>query len=177
MQSEPKIAAVNGFEIRAATREDLPEINRVYDIAREYMARSGNPSQWSGGYPQAGLLDSDIEKRQLFVISANKNICGVFAFIIGIDPTYVEIEDGMWLDDESYGAIHRIASDGKHRVIFRTCLGFCLEQIDRIRIDTHADNAKMQTVLLKNGFAKCGIIYVCDGVSSHSPRIAYQYVK
>ena len=31
--------------------------------------------------------------------------CGVFAFIIGDDPTYQVIEDGGWLNDNPYGAI------------------------------------------------------------------------
>jgi predicted GNAT family N-acyltransferase len=50
-----------------------------------------------------------------------------------------------------------------------------LEQTDNIRIDTHADNAKMQALLEEHGFEKCGTIYVHDGISEHSPRIAYQY--
>jgi RimJ/RimL family protein N-acetyltransferase len=45
-----------------------------------------------------------------------------------------------------------------------------MAQIPNIRIDTHRDNAIMQHLLEKNGFVKCGIIYVEDG----SPRIAYQ---
>jgi RimJ/RimL family protein N-acetyltransferase len=166
-----------GFEIRAANRDDLSKINRIYDAARQYMERSGNPLQWSGGYPWPDLLDRDIEKQQLFVMSVGKELCGVFAFMIGVDPTYVEIENGAWLNDEQYGAIHRIASDGRHRGIFRACLDFCLEQIDSIRIDTHTDNTKMQATLLENGFVRCGTIYVHDGVSDHSPRIAYQYAE
>ena len=166
---------VAGFEIRPATREDLSAINRVYDTAREYMERGGNPTQWSGGYPWAYLLDDDIEKRRLFVILANGEICGVFAFIIGVDPTYIEIENGAWLNDEPYGTIHRIASDGTQRGIFKACLEFCRGYIGNIRIDTHADNAKMRATLAGNGFAKCGTIFVHDGASGHSPRIAYQY--
>ena len=174
---KPKIAVIAGYEIRPATREDLPGINRVYAAAREYMERSGNQTQWSGGYPWPDLLTGDIEKRQLFVMSANGKICGVFAFIIGIDPTYARIENGAWLNDEPYGAIHRIASDGKRRGIFKACLEFCLEHTDNIRIDTHVDNMKMQATLVDNGFVKCGTIYVHDGVSEHSPRIAYQYAQ
>ena len=174
---EPKIAVIAGYEIRPATREDLPEINRVYDKAREYMKHSGNPAQWSGGYPWPDLLGNDIEKQQLFVLSAQGKICGAFAFIIGVDPTYARIENGAWLNDEPYGTIHRIASDGTGRGIFKACFEFCLEYTDNIRIDTHADNLKMQEMLADNGFVKCGTIYVHDGVSDHSPRIAYQHAQ
>lgn len=37
-------------------------------------------------------------------------------------------------------------------------------------IDTHKDNKITRHLIEKNGFAKCGIIYVADG----SPRIAYE---
>ena len=39
-----------------------------------------------------------------------------------------------------------------------------------ISIDTHKDNLIMQKFLSKNGFDRCGIIYVEDGTE----RIAYQ---
>jgi len=172
---EPKIAYIGGFDIRPATPNDLGRINKVYEIAREYMARSGNASQWSGGYPWAELLEGDINKQQLFVMNEGGEIRGVFAFIIGADPSYIEIEGGKWLSDEPYGTIHRVASDGKSRGVFDACLAFCLEQIGNIRIDTHADNLKMQALLEEHGFQKCGTIYVHDGVSARSPRIAYQY--
>ena len=170
-------AGYNGYIIRTANRDDLPEVNRVYKSAREYMVRNGNPAQWSGGYPWPEMLDNDINARQLYVIlSSDGKIHGVFAFIIGADPTYAVIENGAWLNDKPYGTIHRVASDGKARGVFKACLSFCLERIDNIRIDTHADNEKMQTTLTQNGFIKCGNIYVSDGVSDHSPRTAYQYI-
>ena len=50
---------------------------------------------------------------------------------------------------------------------------YCKEDFDNLRIDTHDDNKKMQHLIEKNGFIRCGIIYVYDG----SPRIAYQYIK
>ena len=40
-----------------------------------------------------------------------------------------------------------------------------------IREDTHADNQIMQKLAEKNGFVKCGIIYVKNG----TPRIAYHW--
>jgi hypothetical protein len=167
--------AIAGFEIRLASREDMPIIKRIYDTAREYMKRNGNPTQWNGGYPWEYLLNEDIEKRRLYVILANDVICGAFVFVVGVDPTYIEMQNGEWLNDEPYGAIHRIASNGAQRGVFKACLEFCRGYIGNIRIDTHADNAKMQATLAGNGFVKCGTIYVHDGTSDHSPRVAYQY--
>ena len=160
------------LNIRNARVEDLPEIQRIYSSARQYMRDCGNHSQWIGGYPSQELLLSDIEKEQLFVINNGEAICAVFAFIIGADPTYSYIEDGNWLSDSEYGTIHRIGSDGTSRDILKHAVEFCEKQIRHLRIDTHEDNAKMQQVVLKNGFERCGIIYLEDG----SPRIAYEKV-
>jgi len=163
------------FEIRLAARTDLPRICEIYQAARDYMARNGNASQWGGIHPRPILLESDIENGQLYVMLSGGVIHGVFAFIIGTDPTYLEIEDGCWIDDDPYGTIHRIASDGKCRGVFKACIEFCLKMIGNIRIDTHSDNKKMQELLKDNGFAKCGTIYVTDSAGERSPRIAYQY--
>ena len=44
------------------------------------------------------------------------------------------------------------------------------KKIQHLRIDTHENNKVMQHLILKNGFEKCGIIYVDDG----SPRVAFE---
>ena len=50
------------------------------------------------------------------------------------------------------------------------CIRFAYERCGNLRIDTHEKNIPMQRCLAKNGFARCGIIYLEDG----DPRIAYQ---
>lgn len=42
--------------IRRATEADLPEMRRVFDAARAYMAAQGNPNQWEPGYPTDEVL-------------------------------------------------------------------------------------------------------------------------
>jgi hypothetical protein len=172
---EPKISEIDDFLIRPADIGELATLNRIYKSARQYMANNGNPLQWSGGYPAKELLISDIKSHQLYAVVSNGKICGAFAFIIGPDPTYADIEGGAWLNDKPYGTIHRIASDGSKPGIFKACLDFCLEFTKNVRIDTHKDNHIMQSLLQANLFAKCGTIYVQDGESDHSPRIAYHY--
>ena len=44
---------------------------------------------------------------------------------------------------------------------------------DRIRIDTHRQNASMQRMLEKNGFAYCGIIYLQDGAEAGAERLCF----
>lgn len=159
--------------IRPATIRDLPAIEAVYAAARAYMVQSGNPNQWGDGHPPRALLESDIEKGDLFVCEIDGEIRGAFALLFGADPTYSYIEDGAWPNDLPYATIHRIASDGRVKGIFTKCFEYALKHADEIRIDTHHDNKTMQHVVLKHGFIRCGIIYLANG----DPRIAYQYSK
>jgi RimJ/RimL family protein N-acetyltransferase len=173
----PEITNVNsneGISIRLASLEDLPIISGVYASAREYMFREGNKSQWSGGYPWDWQLWGNIEKRQLYVITLRGEICAAFVFIIGEDPTYINIEEGAWLNSEPYGTIHRIAGNGVIKNVFSRCLDFCLGQIKNIRIDTHADNKTMLRLLERHNFKRCGTIYIHDASGPHSPRLAFQ---
>ena len=83
------------------------------------------------------------------------------------------IEQGEWKSDATYAAVHRVASDGTlHNVIGRI-MDFAKSNISHIRIDTHEHNKVMQKALEKQGFERCGIIYVPDG----TPRIAFEWMK
>ena len=152
------------MNIRNSTYEDLPAIRDCYAYAREQMRLNGNPTQWGNTSPEESLILGDIENGTGFVIEENGELCGIFAFIIGPDPTYGEIWDGPgWPNDEPYGTIHRIASNGKTKGIFETALAYCESRIANVRIDTHKDNAPMQHLIRKNGFQFCGIIRIADG--------------
>ena len=162
------------MRIRSATAGDLPNIRKIYDAAKNYMNASGNPNQWAIGYPPEEYLRQDIELSRLYVCEEDKNLYGVFMLSFQEDPAYHSI-DGAWLNQEPYGVIHRIASDGTKKGIFQSALEFCKEKmaeqgIGNLRIDTHADNKTMQHLVEKYGFKRCGIIYLENG----SPRIAYQ---
>ena len=161
------------MQIRPAEKADPDRIEAVYATARAFLRASGNMKQWVNGYPQRALLEADIDQGQLFVITESGTIHGVFAFILGDDSTYAYIEDGKWPNSKPYGTIHRIGNDGAIRGAVKAALDFALQFTDEVRADTHADNAPMQHVLTKNGFVRCGIIYLENG----DPRIAYQYSK
>ena len=98
---------------------------------------------------------------------------GNFSQWDGADPCYAVIEQGEWKSDAPYAAVHRVASDGTlHNVIGRI-MDFAKSNISHIRIDTHEHNKVMQKALEKQGFERCGIIYVPDG----TPRIAFEWMK
>lgn len=157
------------YIVRNAVQSDLSRIEEIYAYAREFMAKTGNPNQWGKTNPPHEWLVDDIEKELLHVIEDEVGIHGVFYFYIGEDPTYGVIEDGVWRSNETYGTIHRIASDGSGGIL-RTAVEFCKKEISHLRIDTHHDNVIMQKAVAKLGFERSGIIHLANG----SPRIAYE---
>lgn len=172
--------------IRKAEMADFPQILAIYQKAREFMKENGNPSQWGDTFPREEVLRNDIEeKKHLYVITRGEKdaeiIAGVFALIIGPDPTYAVIKSyggdppentGFWLDESLYGTIHRLASGGRAHGIFAEAIAYSRRQIAHLRIDTHADNLIMQSLIARAGFSRRGIIYTDDG----SPRIAYELI-
>ncbi|MCR4772849.1 MAG: GNAT family N-acetyltransferase [Prevotella sp.] len=157
------------MDIRKATEADIPEIMLIIDEARETMRSIGNEKQWPKGSPSEAKIRSDIEADGGYIITDNQPM-GYFAFLSGEDPTYAHIYNGQWLNDKSYYVIHRIAGRAGAHGLFAAILSFCSAITDNIRIDTHRDNLIVQHLLEKNGFQRCGIIYVADGTE----RIAYQ---
>ncbi|MBQ7800817.1 MAG: GNAT family N-acetyltransferase [Oscillospiraceae bacterium] len=158
--------------VRLAETRDFPDILKIYDRARRFMAENGNPTQWPPSYPSAELLREDMEEGHLFVVTDKEQVRGVFSFLVGPDHTYERIEDGAWHSDREYGTIHRIAGDGSGG-IFDACLAYCKSKCDYLRIDTHENNKVMQHVVTKNGFRRCGIIYTDNG----TPRIAFDRME
>lgn len=162
------------MKVRTAVYEDMSEIMRCVAAARNYMRANGNMEQWTDGYPSEELLLNDIKLGQLFVcVSDDEVIHGAFAFVIGEEPTYGYIENGAWLNDEPYGAIHRIASDGEAKGIFKAVIDYCKNHIKNLRLVTHEDNKIMYHLLDKYGFKQTGVIYIEDG----SPRVAFQLAQ
>ena len=158
--------------IRNATLADLSAILEIYRMARTFMAQNGNPNQWGTAYPPEEWIHRDILEGKCYVNCQGQTIRAVFYFAVEQDPTYGYIE-GAWLNAEPYGVIHRIAVGENGRGTAAECFAFALTQCANLRIDTHEDNLPMQRCLAKNGFTRCGVIYLEDG----DPRIAYQKVK
>ena len=156
------------MKIRLANKEDLKAIEQIYENARQFMRSNGNFSQWGNSYPSVGIIQADIKQKCLYVVE-DEAIQAVFTLIMGEDPTYLEI-DGAWLNDRSYATLHRIASRGTQKGIFKLIIEFSWSICPNLRIDTHKDNKPMRHLIEKNGFVYCGIIIVGDG----TPRLAYQ---
>ena len=161
--------------IRHSTEQDFDRIMEIYSFARRYMAEHGNPDQWGPtNWPPEILIHSDIQNGNSYVcVNDEGTVIGTFYFIQGrdIEPTYRNITDGAWLDDSSYGVVHRIAGDGSEKGIGAFCINWAFEQCGHLRIDTHGDNKVMQNLVKKQGFIHCGTIYVEEDIN---PRLAFE---
>lgn len=163
------------FTIRKTTLPDTPRLLEIFAYARELMKRTGNPTQWKT-YPEKDILKADIAAGRSYVLEAEGKIRGTFAYLTEIEPAYAGLEGGSWLNDEPYGTIHRIATDGSMKGILDAALEFAASQRPNIRIDTHEDNRIMLTALAERGFTRCGVVYYDTDVKNHDPRIAFHKV-
>ena len=157
------------MQIRKANTSDLTRIKEIYENAKKFMRANGNNEQWTGNYPSVELINKDISDGNCYVCEENGNILGVFCLFDGPDKTYLKIYGGEWIDDGDYCVIHRIATDCNGRGVAKMCFDYGLSKKGVLRIDTHKDNIPMQKALAKNGFKRCGIIYLESG----DERIAF----
>ncbi len=161
--------------IRKTTKNDLERVMEIYSYARKFMAEHGNPNQWGPtNWPPRELIESDIEAGKSYVcVNEAARVVGVFYFDQGkeIDPCYLKITDGNWIGNDTYGVVHRIASDGSEKGIGSFCVNWAYEQAHHLRMDTHGDNKVMQNMLGKLGFVHCGTIYVHE---DNDPRLAFE---
>lgn len=159
------------MHIRLTCLEELPLLMEMYEKARTFMQTTGNAHQWINGYPSEEFIRQEIEDGHSYVcVDDQGTLLGTFCFTVGEDPTYARIYGGAWLNDEPYGVVHRLATNGIQKGISDACLDWAFRQIGNIRVDTHQDNKVMQHILEKYGFQRCGIIIVKNGTE----RIAFQ---
>ena len=158
--------------IRRARQTDFSRVCEIYAIARAFMAKTGNATQWGDSFPPEELLREDIRLGRLYVVEEAGNVHGAFAFLLGQDPTYQVIEDGTWKSAVPYGTLHRVASDGAVHGLFGQMVDYAWSVIPHLRIDTHENNAVMRHLVEKHGFQRCGVIYLEDG----APRIAFERI-
>ena len=156
--------------IRQAVEAEMDTIMELYRKARQFMADHGNPRQWPPAYPPGEMVLQDIRDGHMFVCVAEGQIRAVFYYRQGQEPDYQDIRDGQWINEEPYGVVHRITSDGSVKGAGSFCLQWAFLQCKNLKIDTHRDNVVMQYLLKKNGFQYCGIIHIRNG----EERLAYQ---
>lgn len=162
--------------IRTAQKKDLTAILEIFESARRFMEKTGNPNQWGKKDPSEENIKEMIESRNLRVMEELHRVAGVFYYAKGPDPDY-EAFPGDWEEKGNYAVLHRVAMDEEFRGmgLFSKMMKYVLESaeaegISSIRIDTHRENAPMRKALKKAGFREGREVLLPSG----KPRILYE---
>lgn len=156
-------------KIVKAQKEHLSQVEQLYNDAKLYF-KQNNIDQWQDGYPNKDSFLQDVENGESYVLIMGEQVLATFMLSVKTEPTYNKIYDGQWSCGETYGVIHRIAvapnekGKGVFGKIIEFSKNFCNQNGKQaLRADTHEDNLSMQKALIKNGFTKCGFIYLQQG--------------
>ena len=162
--------------IRKSSKEDVKDIMKIINKAKEFLKENG-VDQWQDGYPNSETIENDILNNDSYVLLKDNKIIATLAISFDGEKTYDVIYDGKWLSNGKYAVIHRIAIDNEHKgigiasYILQKAYDICLDNgVNSIKIDTHEENTPMQKLLKKNNFKYCGVIYLED----NTKRIAFE---
>lgn len=163
-----------GRFIRKTEETDIDAVMNLFEQGRRIMRSIGNMSQWIDGYPSREAVLRDMATHSSYVMEEGGRLIATFALVEGIEPTYLKIYEGEWLEAEGrYATIHRLASTPESHGVARDCFGWAWQKIHNLRVDTHRDNSVMIKCVEEAGFVYCGIIHLANG----DERLAYQKVE
>ena len=169
------------FTIRLVQENEIDEVMSIINDAKELLKKDS--LQWQQGYPFKETMMNDIKRGELYGYYLDGFLVGIVALVVGLDKNYTEI-DGKWdiVASDKDLTIHRIAvrKDYYHKKIGDYFIKLSIEyakshNIKSIKADTHIKNIPMQMLLLNNGFAYKGIIYLKRDEVDNS-RLAYEIV-
>ena len=169
-------------ELRPARGNELPQLERMLEDARERLRALGL-TQWQSGYPNLETLAADVAAQRMLVLARDDGaLLAAGALCFGEDESYREI-DGSWLSDAPYATVHRLftARDtlrcGCARRWLCAAETLCLSHgVHSLRADTHRGNAPMRALLERGGFRLCGVIRLCSSPEPDPERLAYQKI-
>lgn len=166
------------MRFRKSTYDDISEIMNLVNQAKEYLKIQGI-NQWQDGYPNENVIRNDISNGESYVLIYEDRVVGSSTICFSGEKTYNEIFNGQWLTNDNYIVMHRVVvhNDFKGRGLFGEIICKAeevasLNNVNSIKIDTHKENLAMQKALTKNGFIKCGIIYL----ENNDERIAFEKI-
>ncbi|ONI39838.1 GNAT family N-acetyltransferase [Candidatus Epulonipiscium fishelsonii] len=145
----------------------------IIDSAKKHLKEQGI-DQWQTGYPDYECIKNDSMTNKGFFAVDNGNILGYLCIDFDGEPAYNNL-NGTWSSDKDYVVVHRMAISENARgknvssQIFKLVEKMSADKgITNFRVDTDADNVKMQHILKKNGFIYRGTIWF-----DNSEKIAF----
>lgn len=170
-------------------KADICEVERIMEIladGRGALTALG-VNQWQRGYPHRNIIEQDIRSGESYVVEADDGSL-IATAMIGFrgEKGYRSIQDGTWLTDSPddspcYAVVHRVAvetarkGNGAASLILNEAERIVSQNgYESIRIETHEDNTPMRSLLAKEGYTRCGTIYITHDGECNSARMAYE---
>ena len=151
------------YTLTQAKPEELNICMEIIAEGRAFQQEQGF-IQWTEKYPNAALLEQDIQNGGGYLFKIDGEAAGYMFLAFDGDPAYSE-ETCNWRAEVPYVVVHRIAlahrfaGKGLSAAVFESIRDLCRERgVSCIRIDTDSRNKRMQHVLEKNGFVRCGTV-------------------
>ena len=151
------------YSLDLAKSEDAQKCYGIIEEAKQFQKDQGF-TQWTEDYPNLDTVRQDIRTEKGYVVTCGKQIAGYMCIDFSGEPAYEHIE-GKWNTDLPYAVIHRMAFSKEFRNRGLSSIALSLiedlcrsNNIKNIRVDTDFPNKRMQHILEKNGFSRCGVI-------------------
>ena len=161
------------YSLELAQPKDAAKCYAIIQAAKEFQREQGF-IQWTEDYPNESTIREDIATGKGYVLTVDQEIAGYMCIDFSGEPAYANIE-GAWNTEIPYAVVHRMAFSQEYRgkglssVALRLVADLCLSKgVNSIRVDTDFRNTRMQHILEKCGFSKCGVI-----VFQGSGKLAY----
>lgn len=170
-------------DMRPATVDDIPAIVATLEAGRSLLAADGIDQWQNGTGPDVDLVTEDVERGWGRVFLVDGQVSATAALIDEPEPNYAHMLEGAWQvrGDAAapYATIHRVAVApafrGMHvaqRFYARLIEEARARGFAEIRVDTHADNVRMQHVIASAGFTRACTVLI--GNNPKDLRWAYQ---
>lgn len=133
------------MEITLATKENLSEINDLFEAAKKQMSQT-NVHQWTACYPNERIVETDIKQQQVYKLVTNQKIMAVATLSRESQENYT---------------LRRIATDpdylssGYASILLKELINQIKEKNGKyIYSSTNHSNKKMRSFFNKVGFEK-----------------------
>ncbi len=171
------------MEIKRADFENLNDLKVILEQARIRLGCLGI-DQWQNGYPDADTLAEDIRLRRCRLARSESGIAGFYVLSRSPETGYDQVDGTGWLtEDSEYLVIHRLAvsdqavgSGVAKRMMQDAARQAGVLSIRSLRADTHRGNLPMQRLLVREGFAYCGLIDLGPDCLGDPIRMAYEKI-
>ena len=167
---------------RPAAEEDLPEILRIVEEAREGLKKQ-HVDQWQGPYPAEEHFLFDVDRGECFVILHGRELAAFFTLSARAETSYAAITDGKWTEGMEAAVLHRCAVAAKYRGsgMAEKLMRFVDERalalgLRCVRTDTHRKNKAMQRLLRESGYRYRGNLQVLVEPGHDTARQAYEKI-